>query len=190
MLECKLPLDAKSTVCTGKPNSQTRILTWKCSITTEYLHGLRVKSLVFLETQYFFVNDGRGIGQFLKMSVSQSVANAKTPTVVNQVNVPRACRGHFPLTDFFCPQIAEYLKQFLPACLLSELDMQTWLWYTSSPCPLTGKLCIAPPLNLTEWLSVCVLGGFTVKTRVGRFKWSAQMATSKWNTSSSGAELL
>lgn len=103
MTECKLPLDAKSTVCRRKPNSQT-VITEKtsdmCSITTEYLHNLGVRSLVFLETQYFFVSDGRGIEQFLNMSFSQSEENAKAPPGINQGDVPHAHRGHFPWTDF------------------------------------------------------------------------------------------
>lgn len=132
--------------------------------------------LLFLKTQHFFVNDGKGIGQFLNMSISQSEANAKTPPAVNQGDVPHACRGHFPLTDFFCPQIAEYVKRFLSAWQLSAADVQTWLRYifhagSSSPRPFDRNAVhrsSTSHLRFTERPPVCVLGGFPVKTQAGR----------------------
>lgn len=155
MTECKLPLDAKSTVCRGKPNSQTVITETAFDMKAQYYHWIfawsGVQSLVFLETQYFFVNDGRGIVQFLNMSYSQSEVNAKTCLALTKVTRLMPVVAIFLWLTFLLYQYAN--------CRICEMILVSlWVIYADlaavyfprrrffSAVPLRGKLCSAPPL--------------------------------------------
>lgn len=154
-MECKLPLDAKSTVCRGKPNSHTVITEQAFDMKVQYYHWILAWSgsavAVFLEIQYFFVNEGREIGQILNMSFSHSEVNAKTPPGVNQGDVSQACHGHFPWTHFSFVHKLQNMQtdSCQPGCSLRQIcrpgcgifSTQTLLLHV----PLTGKLCSAPP---------------------------------------------
>lgn len=89
----------------------------------------------------------RPFGQFLKASSSQSEAIARTSPPVNQADVPLSPS----VTAIFL-----WLAFLLSNCKIFETvqsDMQTWLRriiFSTQPLllcvPLTGKLCITPPL--------------------------------------------
>lgn len=155
-------------------------MTWKCSITTEYLHDLGMRSLVLLETQYFNVSKGRVIEQFLNMSFSQSEENAKAPPGMNQGDVPYAHRGHFPLTGFAFVYTLQNMwnDSCQPGCSL-RLICRPGCGVVSTQArlrhlPLTGKLHTAPPLLI--WGSPkghqCVSWGWgsPVKTQGGEVR--------------------
>lgn len=86
------------------------------------------------------------------MSFSHSEANANTPPGLNQGDVPHACHGHFPLTDFFFVYKLQNMwnDSCQPGCSLSQIcrpgcgifSTQALLLHV----PLRGKLCIAHPL--------------------------------------------
>lgn len=168
MTECKLPLDAKNPVWRVKPNSRTVITEQEFDMKVQYYHWISAWSgsavtcfswkPVFLclaaHTFQFggrkesASNNCRRFGQFLNMSSSQSEAIARTSPRVNQADAPLD-----PSVTAIFFSFVHKLQNIWNDSLRLEPDMQTWLRRITFSMqalllcvPLTGKLCITPPL--------------------------------------------